>query len=140
MNRTMTIRARSRQRMRALTLIEVMAALTISAGAVTTMLVAMSAAVARLHTSQQQLKAQHIARELVAEWTLEKANIQANGSGAVTGYENWTWSRSSGSVKIAEGVSATEVRLVLTFEDPHNRHRPWTRAFVWLVADEGSSS
>ena len=120
---------------RALTLIEVLASLTIVGGAVTLMLVVNANSLRRLAEGDLQLDAQSVARELIAGWALAEEEVTQSGSGTVAGLDDWSWARWSEEVEIAGDVTARKVVLELRYVQPFVS-RKWTRQFEWLVNNE----
>lgn len=127
-----------RRRLHGLTLIEVLVALVIIGGSVTTMLVAQSNCLVGLQGTQLELSAQHLAKELIANWAIGKENLHSDASGGIANHRGWTWQRTARRVQLTENAAATEVTLHLEFDTGLRRTAAWRRGFVWLI-DESTS-
>lgn len=117
----------------ALTLIEVLVALVIIGGSVTAMLVAQSNSLGALKGSEMELTAQHLAKELIATWAVDKEDLQSDASGGIPAHRAWTWRRATKRIALIEGTNATEVTLHVAFDSGIPRAAPWRREFVWLI-------
>ena len=124
---------------RALTLLEVLAALTILGGAVTMMLHAQAQALEHLHQCRLQLIAQDIGKELKSGWSLDKVDLRTPASGTMPGMEGWSWSRSVQRMDVADGVSAVEVTLRIAYRKREELSAtPWTCEYHRLIHHEQS--
>lgn len=138
MSRAMVHILKRPRRLRGLTLIEVLVALVIIGGSVTAMLVAQSNCLAGLKGSQMELTAQHLAKELIATWAIDKEDLHLSASGSIAGRRGWSWQRTSQRFSLVDGVSATEVTLNIEFDTGMRRSATWHRGFVWLIDDAAS--
>ena len=129
---------RRRRRRHGLTLIEVLVALVIIGGSVTSMLVAQSNCLGGLKGSQMELTAQHLAKELIATWAVDKEDLHLDASGSISSRRGWTWQRVARRIPLTEDAIATEVTLHIEFDSGLRRTAVWRRGFVWLI-DESAS-
>lgn len=118
---------------RGLTLIEVLAALVIIGGSVTTMVIAQSNCLEGLSQSRLETTAQHLARELIANWTVSGEDLHTPASGRIANRPRWSWQRSADSVSLSESKKATQITLRLTHTDQDTAGGSWSRKFVWLI-------
>ncbi len=121
-----------------MTLIEVLAALMIIGGSVTTMLVTQSNALAQLETCRLQGTAQSLAKELIAEWTLEGTDVSSAEVGTFTNDKHWSWKRSATDTMVNGTVAATEITLEMRYVNPDARTAKWVREYRWLMARNDS--
>lgn len=126
------------RRLRGLTLIEVLVALVIIGGSVTTLLVAQSNCLGGLKGTQLELTAQHLAKELIANWAVDKEDLRSDASGGISDRRGWTWHRAARRVKLTDDAVATEVTLHIEFDSGMRRTATWRRGFVWLIDDSTS--
>ena len=116
-------------------MIEVVAALVILGGAVTTLLVAQARCVWHLRVSGWQLTARELAGELTAQWELDgKVDVREPAEGAVDGHPGWSWRRSSTTHTMHKGIRGHLVALEIIRND-NSDPIPWRRHFYWLVED-----
>lgn|GEM_PF-2748244 len=120
-----------------LTLIEVLAALVIIGSSVTAILVAQSNSLDALTSSRRDLIAQHLAKELIANWELEEEDLRIDASGRISNDSDWSWSRSARGIRVADQIAATEIRLALVCRREAEALRPWRREFIWLIESKG---
>ena len=118
-----------------MTLIEVIAALTLLGATITSILVAQGRSVHNIHESGRQLAAQHMAGELIAGWQIDGTEISADDRGGIDGFDEWSWHRISRTYADTGGVSLTQVTLSLAFRKTDTGHEPWVREFHWIVDD-----
>lgn len=126
------------RRLHGLTLIEVLVALVIIGGSVTTMLVAQSNCLGGLKGSQLELTAQHLAKELMANWKIDKEDFHSDASGSISNRRGWTWQRTARRIQVTDSATATEVTLHLEFDTGMRRTAAWRRGFVWLIDDSAN--
>ena len=126
------------RRLHGLTLIEVLVALVIIGGSVTTMLVAQSNCRGGLKGSQLELTAQHLAKELMANWKIDKDALHSDASGSISNRRGWTWQRTARRIQVTDSATATEVTLHLEFDTGMRRTAAWRRGFVWLIDDSAN--
>ena len=124
------------RRPRSLTLVEVLAALVLLGGSVTTMLVAQSTSMERIQTCERQLTAGHVAKELLVMWRLGQENLEIPARGDVAGAPGWSWSRTAQQRQIAEGVTVVEVTLDVIYSSSDARDAPWVRSYRWLIKND----
>lgn len=101
-------------------------------GSVTSLLVAQSNSIHRAASSKRQLTAQHLAKELIATWSLEEASLEVAARGSVPDQEHWAWRRTVEEIDVSQGVSAQQVSLVMIYAPTDRRKKPWSRTFYWL--------
>jgi len=118
---------------RGVTLVEILAALSIVGVSITTVLVAQAKCLQHLQVSGLELTSRQVANELLATWHLEQEDITVESGGDIDLLEGWSWSRSAHGIVIAEGVQLTEVTLEVIYRDPDGRAAPWVRPYSWLV-------
>lgn len=131
------IRRSPRGRRRALSLIEVIAALLILGGAIASMLTAQSQSLLRLRDARLELRAAHVARELLAVWEVDGVDVSVPDVGAVPGFDDWSWARTSVAVQDDRLGGVTQVHLELRFQERQDRATPWRRSFSWWVVRGG---
>lgn len=124
-------------RRRGLTLIEVLASLTILGGAGVSMLLAQASAIDALHESALQIVAQRLARELKCSWDIDEVDQTTAASGAVEGYPEWKWVRSAETFLLTDAHAAIHVTLRMIHETQgYHQSIAWTREYHWLIDDE----
>jgi Tfp pilus assembly protein PilV len=84
---------RTRRRVRALTLIEVVASLVLLATAVTTLLAAQGRSLEQLRTARELATAAELARELITEQRLDPSQPLTDSEGLFASHSEWRWSR-----------------------------------------------
>ena len=129
---------RRSRRLRGLTLIEVLVALVIIGGSVTSMLVAQSNCLGGLKGTQLELTAQHLAKEIMANWTIDKEALHSDASGTISNRRGWTWQRTTRRIQMTDSATATEVTLHIEFDTGMRGSPAWRRGFVWLIDDSTS--
>ena len=118
----------------ALTLVEVLAAVTILGGAVTTMLVAQANSIEQLTESRRQLIVRHMAKELRSQWILDKVDQTVPDGAIIEEMEGWSWTRQARDIQVTDQISAAEVRLRFEYHPTSDWDTvPWVREFRWLA-------
>jgi len=115
------------------TLVEVLAALSILGVSITMVLVAQAKCLQHFEVSRLELTSRQVAGELLATWHLEKEDTTVESGGDIDSLEGWSWSRSAHQIAIAEGAHVTEVTLQVIYRNPDGRTAPWVRPYRWLV-------
>ena len=77
----------------ALTLVEVLAALVLLAGTVTTLLLAQSRALEQQSATAERNEASRLAEELIQHWRLVDEDLSVDGQGALDAQPGWVWRR-----------------------------------------------
>ena len=119
------------------TLVEILAALTILGVSITTVLVAQAKCLQHLEVSRLELTSRQVAGELLVSWRLEKEDTTVESGGDIDSLEGWSWSRSARQIAIAEAAHVTEITLEVIYRNPDGRTAPWVRPYRWLV-DHGT--
>lgn len=120
---------------RGFSLLEVLAALVIVAGAVTAALIAQARSIENVRGATLALEAQALAHELKAGWQLEAVQVCERDEGTIEHVgRSWHWRRQCRRVQVLAEVDADEITLELAEITDGAAHRPWRREFTWLVA------
>lgn len=118
---------------RGLSLIEVMASLLIMGTLVAAMLTSMAGSIRQMSTAEAQLRASHIARELLAEWNLKKEDLTASSSGTVDALSEWSWTRSAQKREVVPGFTVSEITLAIARTADGSQLNSWQQEFkVWV--------
>lgn len=115
---------------------EVLAALVIMGGAVTSLLLVQARSVEQVQGARLSLDAERLARELIAEWRLQRAELDTQDEGALE--NGWRWKRTQRRVDISEHAVASEITLRIEHVTDMHRGERWIREFVWLIRHEDS--
>ncbi|MCO6437966.1 MAG: hypothetical protein J5J06_12815 [Phycisphaerae bacterium] len=121
---------------RGLSLVEVLAALVIMGGAVTSLLLVQARSVELVQDARLSLDAERLARELIAEWRLQKVELDTQDEGALE--NGWRWERTQRRADISEHNVALEITLRMEHVTDMYRGERWIREFVWLIRHEDS--
>ena len=123
-------------RAKSVTLVEVLAALAILGGSITTVLVAQAHCVHHMAVCNCELTARHLAAELITTWRLRNEDLTVASQGDVPGTPGWHWSRSARRMAITERAFMMEITLEMVYQDPQRRASPWIRRYRWLVDEQ----
>lgn len=126
-------RGRASRLARALSLVEVLAAIVIIGGAVTTMLVAQANSIATLRTAKLEGRADNFARNLIAQWRLSREDVRTDAAGQISGEQRWTWRRKVRPFHAGKKLEASLITLTIVRAGSH-AEAPWVRRYEWLEA------
>lgn len=96
---------------RGLTLIEVVAALVLTATTVTALLMAQTRSLTQLHIIRQQKIAADLAHELIRQWQLQPDELSRSADGSFDVRPGWTWERRATPSPLAGALN--EVTLTI---------------------------
>lgn len=119
----------------AMTLVEVLAALTLLGTSVVTLLQAQTRSVQALQTAKTRSVAAVIAEELIAEWELTNEDMLAPAEDWIEDHDGWRWQRTAETRLVGDAVEMVEVRLEIVRTTQDNGEV--LAVFAWLeVPDE----
>lgn len=119
-----------------MTLVEVVAASLLVGTLVTGSLTARARYITAIKTSEWQMAATEIARNLITDWRLEETNLTGEASGTADWRPEWSWSRRSQVQEVADGLSATMVTLELRRYNAGAPEDPWRREFSFVAREK----
>jgi Tfp pilus assembly protein PilV len=115
-------------RVRGLTLIEVVAALVLMAGVVSALLLAQGRLLGKLRGIEEQELASHLAREIIAQWKLERPTAT---QGEVEEYPGWRWIRQESTTLLVRDPLVREVTLQIVHRTADGAERT-VASYQWL--------
>ena len=116
-----------------MSLIEVIASVTILATSVSAILLAQVRGLDRVRAARLEMTATDLTRNLIRQWRLEEIDLAVPAQGHFEDRSGWYWQRSSDDWR-TETMSGRQVTLRVSFRDlVHDE--PWERKFVWLKND-----
>jgi type II secretion system protein I len=118
-----------------LTLVEVLAALALLAGAVTTLLLTQSRTLQQQTTSRQQCEASRLAEALLQQWQLEGEDLSLPGEGDFSNQSGWSWRRSVGEQSTGDSTRLLRVHLEIICAQATERQT--VVEYEWLVGTKG---
>jgi type II secretory pathway pseudopilin PulG len=120
------------------TLIEVLAALSLLGSLAVTMVLSRGRLMEQHHRAEQKLEAVRVADGLLAEWWAEDlAGFPIDADGAVSTHENWSWETHIVANRELDPFNARVVRLRIL--DNENVGEPVELTSVDVVLPEGGS-
>lgn len=128
------MRDRMRDKEPGLTLIEVVAAITLLATTVTALLAVQSRSLAQLHAAHQREKAASLATDLVARCRC--GALEPTGEGIFANDPGWSWTRSALPYTDATTTDLMQVTLTVSHTDVHGAATEVIR-YVWLERAKG---
>lgn len=120
----------------ATTLLEVLAAMAIMAGAGVAMLLTQAASIERLRVARIQTTARYLAKELIAGWQIDQYSSMGSKTGEFVRRQGWSWRR---EIRVTEVLGRGELQLVVLHLNYANSAVPggdWTTTLEWLARNE----
>jgi type II secretory pathway pseudopilin PulG len=122
---------KTRRRVRALTLIEVVASLALLATAVATLLAAQGRSLEQLRTARELETAATLARELITEQRLDPSPPLTDSEGLFASHSDWRWSRTVKPLAETGDSALQTITLAIYRKDALGVERVVT-SYVWL--------
>lgn len=126
-------------RVRALTLIEVVAALALLAGALTALLVAQTRGLKQLQAMREQERAAVLAEELIQRWKIEPPTMTDRLDGAFESAPGWWWLRAATASSILDDPDVRQVTLSIYRRETDGLEHLVT-TYTWLERVDASAA
>lgn len=98
----------------AMSLVEVLAALTLLGTCVVTLLWAQTAALRTLQAAKTKSIAAAIGEEMIAQWALDNEDMRVSAEGLIEAHKDWQWQRTAERRYWTDDVEMTEIRFSIT--------------------------